>query len=86
MEGQEETPLSLGGVEGDSSSDDELKKKDKPTEFDEDVYDEDVEDLMIDAPMREFKYSGGIFKKRSLAFNPLTSFIGFAVLWSVSIW
>lgn len=41
---------------------------------------------MINAPMREVSISGGIFSKHALAFNPLTSFIGFALLWGAAIW
>jgi hypothetical protein len=63
--------------ESDVSSDVDLKKV-KP--------DPDDEPLFIDAPMREFSYAGGCFAKQPLAFNPLTSFIGIAVLWGVSIW
>jgi hypothetical protein len=79
----EEKEILDGVEEGDSSSDEGLKKV-KPTDVVEDGRDDG--EPFIDAPMREFTYSGGIFKKQSLAFNPLTSFIGFAVLWSVSIW
>jgi hypothetical protein len=56
--------------------------KDKPTDVLEDVDDEPF----IDAPMREFTYSGGIFSKQALAFNPLSSFIGVSVLWGLAIW
>jgi hypothetical protein len=81
---EEKITLKLDGVEeGDTSSDGDLKK-DKATYVVEDVYDDD--EPFIDAPMREFKFSGGIFKNQALAFNPLTSFIGIAVLWGISAW
>jgi hypothetical protein len=69
-----------GVEEADSSSDDELKKG-KPND---DVREEDGD--FIDTPMREFTYSGGIFSKQALAFNPLSSFIGIGVLWGLAIW
>jgi hypothetical protein len=80
------TPTDAKDVEDGDSSSDDLKdlKKDKPTDVHEDAA--DAEDDFIDAPMREFSYSGFIFKKQALAFNPVTSFIGFAILWSLSIW
>ena len=80
----EKTLEAQGVEEGDSSSASDVGlKKDKPTDVLEGV---DEEPLFIDAPMREFTYAGGIFSKQPLAFNPLTSFIGIAVLWGISIW
>jgi hypothetical protein len=81
---EKEIALNEGVEEGDSTSSDELKKDKnvKPT----DVTQNFDEEPFIDTPMREFTYSGGLFAKQNLAFNPLTSLIGFAVLWSVSIW
>lgn len=75
-----------GVEEGDESSSEDDLKKQKPTDKPTDAEEERDADPFIDTPMREFTYSGGIFSKQPLAFNPLTSFIGFAVLWSVSIW
>ena len=40
----------------------------------------------IEPHMREIRVTRGIFSKQALAFNPLTSFIGFAILWGVAIW
>jgi hypothetical protein len=51
-----------------------------------DVFGDLDDEPFIDAPMREFTYSGGIFSKQALAFNPLSSFIGIGVLWGLAIW
>jgi hypothetical protein len=67
-----------GVEENDASSDLDLKK-DNSTDVLEELF-------CIDAPMREFSYAGGCFSKQPVAFNPLASFIGIAVLWGVSIW
>lgn len=56
----------------DENNDNEKKKED--------------DDKLMNPPMREVKFSGGIFAKQHLAFNPLTSFIGFAALWGAAIW
>ena len=44
------------------------------------------DDKLLNPPMREVRFSRGIFAKQNLAFNPLTSFIGFALLWGAAIW
>eukprot|EP00978_Attheya_sp_CCMP212_P007872 scaffold18312_cov55-Attheya_sp.AAC.4 len=74
---EEITMEAFEAVEESDVSSDDLKKV-KP-EYDD-------KEPFIDAPMREFSYSGGCFSKQPLAFNPLTSLIGIGVLWGVSIW
>ena len=46
----------------------------------------EYEEKLIDAPMREIKFSGGIFSAHALAFNPVTSLLGLLLLWSAAIW
>jgi hypothetical protein len=49
---------------------------------------EDVPDDgdFMEPPMREIKYSKGIFAQTPLAFNPVTSLIGLITLWGLTIW
>ena len=46
----------------------------------------EYEEKLVDAPMREIKFTGGIFSAHALSFNPVTSLLGLLLLWGAAIW